>query len=84
MSVKGMAIHTYSCNLDMTNRSFYDADGDMLIVPEKGDLHIQTECGFVLVCPGEIFILPRGLKITVCLPQGSSRGVAGIETSYFF
>ena len=74
MSIKGMAIHTYSCNLDMVDRAFYDADGDMLIVPEKGDLHIQTEFGYAYVSTGEIFILPRGLKMTVSLPQGSSRG----------
>ena len=74
MSVKGLAIHTYSCNTDTIDKSFYDADGDMLIVPELGDLHIQTEFGYLLITPGEIFILPRGLKMTVCLPLGVSRG----------
>jgi homogentisate 1,2-dioxygenase len=58
-SVKGMAIHTYTCNKDMIDRSFYDSDGDLLIVPEQGPLRIQTECGMLMVSPGELFILPK-------------------------
>ena len=74
-SVKGMAIHTYSCNVDMIDRSFYNSDGDLLIVPELGPLRIQTECGMLLVSPGELFILPKGLKMTVTLPaNGGSKG----------
>jgi homogentisate 1,2-dioxygenase len=73
-SLKGMAIHTFSCNKDMTNRSFYNSDGEMLIIPELSPLHIQTEFGFLYVTPGEVFLLPKGLKMTVTLPKGPSRG----------
>ena len=74
MSLKGLAIHTYSCNKDMTDRSFYNSDGDLLIIPEAGILDIQTEFGYLWVQPGEVFILPRGLKMTVKLPTGTSKG----------
>lgn len=66
-SVKGMAIHTFTCNCSMGDKSFYNSDGDMLIVPDTGQLNIQTEFGFLCVGPGEIFILPKGLKMTVNL-----------------
>lgn len=83
--LKGMAIHTYSCNKDMVNRAFYSADGDFLIVPEEGSLDIQTEFGRLLVGPGEVFILPRGLKITISLPSGHARGFAAelFEVGHF-
>ena len=85
MSVKGLAIHTYSANKDMVDRSFYDADGDLLVVPELGALDIRTEFGFLRVAPGEIFVLPRGLKMTVALPEGQGRGFVGelFESTHF-
>jgi len=91
MSVKGMAIHTYNCNKSMIDRSFYDSDGDLLVVPELGILDIQTEFGKLRLTPGEIFILPRGLKMSVVVvasegEQGKTwRGVVCelFEASHF-
>lgn len=60
----------------MSFRSFYSADGDMLIVPELGALHITTEFGKLHVAPGEVFVLPRGLKMTIDL-QDSAEGARG-------
>ncbi len=34
----GIGIHIYSANRSMTDRFFYDADGELLIVPERGEL----------------------------------------------
>lgn len=84
-SVKGMAIHVFNCNKDMVNRSFYNADGDLLVIPETGALNIQTECGYLRVAPGELFILPKGLKMSVSLPNGSSKGFISelFEISHF-
>lgn len=53
----------------MKNRAFYNSDGNMLIIPEQGCLKIQTEFGHLKVVPGEIFILPRGLKMTVTIDE---------------
>jgi homogentisate 1,2-dioxygenase len=61
----GMAVHIYASNKGMDNRYFYNADGEMLIVPEMGSLRIFTELGVVEVSPGEVCCLPRGLKFRV-------------------
>lgn len=61
----GIAIHIYRCNRSMEQRFFYNADGEMLIVPEMGSLTIYTELGVIEVSPGEICCIPRGLKFRV-------------------
>jgi homogentisate 1,2-dioxygenase len=61
----GMAVHIYAFNTSMTDRFFYNADGEMLIVPEMGSLTIYTELGIIKVSPGEVACLPRGLKFRV-------------------
>ncbi len=63
----GMAVHIYACNKDMADRFFYNADGEMLIVPEMGGLVIYTELGVIEVNPGELCCLPRGLKFRVSI-----------------
>ncbi|WMV60450.1 hypothetical protein MTR67_053835 [Solanum verrucosum] len=70
----GFAIHMYTANKSMENSAFCNADGDFLIVPQKGRLWITTECGRLQVCPGEIVILPQGYRFAVDLPDGPSRG----------
>jgi homogentisate 1,2-dioxygenase len=70
----GAAIHIYAANTPMRDRFFYNADGEMLIVPERGRLLIQTELGILEVAPGEICALPRGLKCRIDLPDGEARG----------
>ena len=55
----GIAIHVYACNRSMRDRFFYDADGEMLVVPQQGALRIATEFGALAVEPGEIALLPR-------------------------
>src|SRR5580700_12025792 len=41
----GVAIHIYVANASMTDRFFYNADGEMLIVPQLGRLLLRTEMG---------------------------------------
>ena len=61
----GMAVHIYACNKGMGDRYFYNADGEMLIVPEMGRLGILTELGLLQVGPGSVAVIPRGLKFRV-------------------
>jgi len=61
----GIAIHIYACNKGMGERYFYNADGEMLIVPEMGRLGILTELGLLQVGPGSVAAIPRGLKFRV-------------------
>ena len=64
-SQSGMAVHIYACNKGMGERYFYNADGEMLIVPEMGRLGFLTELGAIQVGPGSVVVIPRGLKFRV-------------------
>jgi homogentisate 1,2-dioxygenase len=70
----GMAIHIYAANRSMSDRCFYNADGEMLIVPQQGRGRFVTELGVVEAAPGEIVMIPRGLRFRTELPDGPSRG----------
>ena len=70
----GMAAHIYAANTSMTDRYFYNADGEMLVLPQQGRARFVTELGVVETSPGEIALLPRGLRFRVELPDGPSRG----------
>jgi len=73
-SMTGMAVHVYAANRSMTDRFFYDADGELLIVPQQGRLRIATELGRLDVAPQEIAVVPRGIRFRVELPDGAARG----------
>jgi homogentisate 1,2-dioxygenase len=70
----GVGIHFYAANASMQDRFFYDADGELLIVPQVGSLRVHTELGILQTSPGEICVIPRGLKFRVELTEGSARG----------
>jgi len=70
----GCGIYMYATNRSMTTRAFYDADGELLIVPQQGRMLLVTELGRVAVEPLEIAVIPRGVRFRVELPDGSARG----------
>jgi homogentisate 1,2-dioxygenase len=70
----GMAAHLYFATESMTNTYFYNADGELLIVPQDGRLRFATECGVLVVAPGEICVIPRGMKFRVDLIDDTARG----------
>ena len=70
----GAGIHIYAANAGMQDRYFYNADGEMIVVPELGKLAFHTEMGILEVAPGEICVLPRGLKFRVELLNEKARG----------
>jgi homogentisate 1,2-dioxygenase len=70
----GLAIHLYAANRSMTERFFYSADGEMLFVPQLGALTLHTELGILGVAPGEIAVVPRGIKFRVELAGDAARG----------
>ena len=74
---RGYAIHLYAANASMEHRSFYNADGDLLIVPQEGALTVQTELGVLDVAPGQVMLMPRGLKFSVLLEDAFARGWVG-------
>ena len=70
----GVAIHLYAADRDMAGRYFYDADGELLLVPQQGRLRIATELGVLEVEPQQVALVPRGIRFRVELPDGASRG----------
>ena len=73
-AMTGLGVHLYAANTSMQGRFFYDADGELLIVPQHGRLHIATELGVLEVEPQEIAVIPRGVRFRVELPDGEARG----------
>ena len=70
----GVAIHIYACNRSMTDRFFYNADGELLIVPQLGRVIFHTELGKIEAAPGEIVVIQRGIKFRVELLESQARG----------
>jgi homogentisate 1,2-dioxygenase len=80
----GMAAHVYVATQSMANKYFYNCDGELLIVPELNGLRLRTECGVLEVLPGEVCLIPRGLKFAVDLLAANARGyVCENYGSYF-
>ena len=73
-ATSGMAAHVYTITRSMENEYFYSCDSELLIVPQLGDLKIRTEFGVIDIEPGEISVIPRGVKISVEIPSGPARG----------
>ncbi|HEX2794770.1 MAG TPA: homogentisate 1,2-dioxygenase [Croceicoccus sp.] len=69
----GIAVHLYAADRSMERRAFQSSDGELLIVPQQGTLHVDTEMGRMDVSPGHIALIPRGLRFRVAL-DGPSRG----------
>jgi homogentisate 1,2-dioxygenase len=70
----GAAIHLYCANTSMQDTFFYNADGELLIVPQEGGLRFKTELGWLDVQPNEILVIPRGIKFQVQLLDQCARG----------
>lgn len=70
----GCGIHLYAANQSMTRRVFYNADGELLVVPQAGRLRFVTELGVLEVEPLEIVVIPRGVRFRVELMDGTARG----------
>ena len=63
--LSGCRIYLFAADVPMTDRYFYDADGELLIVPQQGTLTIDTELGRLQIGPQEIAVIPRGLRFSV-------------------
>jgi len=59
----GIAAHLYAANCSMTDRAFQNSDGELLIVPQQGTLHVVTEMGRLDVPPGFICLIPRRVAL---------------------
>ncbi|GFR40186.1 hypothetical protein Agub_g745 [Astrephomene gubernaculifera] len=73
-SKEGFAIHVYTANRSMRSAALANADGDFLIVPQLGALRLKTEFGLLDVAPGEVAVVPRGVRFAVELHAEAARG----------
>jgi homogentisate 1,2-dioxygenase len=72
--LEGVALHVYAANTDMISRVFMDSDGELLFVPQSGRLRLLTELGRIDIAPGQIALIPRGVRFRAELPDGEARG----------
>jgi len=70
----GLAVHVYRANRSMTDRYFSNADGEMMFVPQSGGIALFSELGKIEVQPGEIAVMPRGVKFKLGLLDKAARG----------
>jgi len=78
----GMATHIYALTADMEDDYFFDADGELMIVPQEGALTIFTEMGIIEVAPLEIAVLPRGMMFKVMRAEGVERARGYVCENY--
>ncbi len=74
---RGIGVHHYLANRSMQDRVFCDADGELLFVPQEGGIRLVTELGIIDAAPGEIAVVPRGIKFRVELKGRIARGYLG-------
>jgi homogentisate 1,2-dioxygenase len=70
----GMAASIYLMTRSMQDEYFWNADAEMLFVPQHGPLRWWTEFGIIDAAPGEIVVIPRGVKLRLELTDGPARG----------
>jgi len=80
----GAAAHLYAANRSMAKRAFYNADAEMLIVPQLGRQRFVTELGTIDAEPQEIVVIPRGVRFRVEMldGQGHASAEAGEARGY--
>ena len=75
---RGLAVHVYAANAAMEDRAMYDGDGDLMFLPDTGGIELKTEFGLLHVHPGEVAVVPRGIKFAVAPLDGDAPGIRGL------
>lgn len=68
-----LSAYIYQCNQSM-NRYFSNRDGEMLFIPYAGDVLLCTEMGELLLTPGHIAVIPRGVHCKIILKDPYTAG----------
>ena len=69
----GMAAHVALITASMVNETMFNADGEFLVVAQQNSLLFRTEFGAILIAPGEVAVIPRGVMFRVELVDGPAR-----------
>jgi homogentisate 1,2-dioxygenase len=70
----GFANSVYTITDSMVDEYFYNGDAEMLFVLEHNPVRFCTKFGVIDAEPGEIVVVPRGVKLRVEVPEGPARG----------
>ncbi|MEQ8235047.1 MAG: homogentisate 1,2-dioxygenase, partial [Gammaproteobacteria bacterium] len=70
----GIGVHLYAMTQPMATRCLVDADGELLLLPQSGAIVVRTECGVLEAEPGEMVLVPRGMKCSIDPRDGAARG----------
>src|SRR5262249_62038359 len=64
-AMTGMAAHLLLVTQSIMREHWFDADGELLVVAQRGGLRFRTEFGVIEMTPGEICIILRGVIFRV-------------------
>ncbi len=73
LAQSGVTVYLYAATQSMMRVAF-DADGELLIVPQSGNISIFTEMGKLDVAPLSVAVIPRGVRFRVELTAGPASG----------
>ncbi|GAB0490686.1 hypothetical protein MMPV_001923 [Pyropia vietnamensis] len=79
----GLTIYMYACSADMVDCAASFADGELLLLPQAGTLRLVTEAGVLVVPPGTLAVVPRGMRFAVELGAGAGGGARGYAVEVF-
>lgn len=71
---QGGIIYLYSANTSMETDYISNSDGEWLFVPYQGECTLATELGLLTLAPGEIAVIPRGVRFQVKLNSPEIKG----------
>jgi homogentisate 1,2-dioxygenase len=66
--------YIYQCTISMNDCYFSNHDGELLFVPYEGEIILLTEFGRLIISPGKIAVIPRGIKFKVELTSTMAAG----------
>lgn len=79
---EGLAVHQYAFDADMNRQAFVNHDGDLLLIPQHGELDIKTEMGCLRVPPGVVSVMPAGIRFSVSIVPSQTDLVPSHATGY--
>ena len=77
----GAANHVYLITRSMRDEYFFNGDGEMLFVLQQSNLRFWTEFGIIDAEPGEIVVIPRGIKFRVELVTARPAAISAKTTA---
>ena len=82
--LEGCAVHLYRAQRSMDGRVFVNADGELLIIPQQGAIELRTELGRLEIGPGDVGLIPRGMRFRVQLIEAKRAATSRRTTALPF